>query len=334
MRVLVTGGAGYIGSHTLLQLLQNHHEVMVIDNLSNSKAETFEKIGTLSNRNFKFIQSDVLDQQALIDVFEEFKPQGVIHFAGLKSVAESVALPLLYYDVNVVGTLNVLKAMAHIDCNFIVFSSSATVYGTASKPPYTEQHDTAPVNPYGQTKLTAETLIKNWSDASAERKAVSFRYFNPVGAHGSGLLGEDPKEAPNNLMPILLQVAAGKLDKLSIFGNDFPTADGTAIRDYLHVEDLAQAHVLALEKISVLDKFQILNLGTGRGTSVFELVTLFERENNLQIPFKITSRRDGDAAESWADPSLALQVLAWSAKKSLAEMCRDSWHWQITNHPR
>jgi len=331
MRVLVTGGAGYIGTHTCVSLLEKNHEVLVFDNLSNSSPVALDRVKLITKKSFEFIEGDIRDQTTLLKVIRDFLPDAVIHFAGLKSVGESVEDPLQYYDVNVHGSLQLLKAMEIFDCNLLVFSSSATVYGPAKYLPYDESHPTAPTNPYGQSKLMFELMLKDWVKSNPKCKALCLRYFNPVGAHISGLIGEDPKNTPNNLMPLIVQTAAGRQTELSIFGADYDTRDGTGERDYIHVSDIANGHLLALEKNKILDPFQIINLGTGSGTTVKELIEEFEVSTHNNIKTKILERRPGDIAKCYADTKLAARLLDFKCTKTISDMCIDSWNWQKQN---
>lgn len=326
-KIFVTGGAGYIGSHTCIELLRQEHEIMVFDNLSNSSDESLRRVELLTNRKVKLVIGDIRDEVALRDAMHTFKPTSVIHFAGLKAVGDSVKNPLLYYKVNVAGSINVLRAMASIDCSEIVFSSSATVYGEKTLPPYSETQPTDPISPYGRSKLMVENILTDWVNAQITNRAVILRYFNPVGAHSSGLLGEDPTGVPNNLMPLIAQVAQRKRLKLAIYGSNYETKDGTGERDYVHVSDLAEGHVKAVEKIHNLKRIQILNLGTGRTTSVKELVETFEKINGVSVPTFKTEPRRGDVAKSYADPTLANKLLGFSCKRSVEEMCIDTWNW-------
>ncbi len=331
MRVLVTGGAGYIGSHTSVELLAAGHEVFVADSLCNGHFEALERVRGLSNRSLGFAKADVRDGKALNLVFDEFKPDAVIHFAGLKAVGESVAEPLRYYDVNVRGSVSLLEAMDRAGCTNIVFSSSATVYGEPEYLPYDETHPTRPVNPYGRTKLMVEEILCDWATADMARRATALRYFNPVGAHASGQIGEDPHGVPNNLMPFIAQVAVGRREYLSVFGDDYDTRDGTGLRDYIHVVDLARAHVAAVEHQAGLEPFEALNIGSGSGATVLELIGAFERASSVEIARKISPRRDGDLPAFWANPALAAERLGWQTSLTLDEMCRDTWHWQRGN---
>lgn len=327
----MTGGAGYIGSHTCLELLAAGHEVFVIDNLSNGHVDAIERVRVLSNRALGFAEVDVRDGGALDCVLDDFKPEAVIHFAGLKAVGESVAEPLRYYDVNVRGSVSLLKAMDRASCTNIVFSSSATVYGDPEYLPYDEAHPTRPVNPYGRTKLMVEDILRDWAAADTSRRATSLRYFNPVGAHASGQIGEDPLGVPNNLMPFIAQVAVGRLEYLSVFGDDYDTRDGTGLRDYIHVVDLAKAHVAAVERQAGFEPFEALNIGSGSGATVLELVAAFERASGVQVARKFAPRRDGDLPAFWADPAHAAGRLGWQTSLSIDEMCRDTWRWQSDN---
>ena len=327
----MTGGAGYIGSHTCVELLAAGHEVFVIDNLSNGHVEAVEWVRVLSNRTLGFAESDVRDGGALDRVFDKFRPDAVIHFAGLKAVGESVAEPLRYYNVNVCGSVSLLEAMDRAGCTNIVFSSSATVYGDPEYLPYDEAHPTRPVNPYGRTKLMVEDILRDWAAADTAHRAASLRYFNPVGAHASGKIGEDPLGVPNNLMPFISQVAVGRREFLSVFGDDYDTHDGTGLRDYIHVVDLAKAHVATVERQAGLESFEVLNIGSGSGATVLELVAAFERASGVQIARKFAPRRDGDLSAFWADPAYAAEWLGWQTSLSIDEMCRDTWHWQSNN---
>lgn len=329
--ILVTGGTGFIGSHTTLELLQNGYNVVVIDNLSNSKIDSIKRVEKITGKTIDFYQVDLLDKQALEEIFNAYSFSAVIHFAALKAVGESVEKPLLYYKNNITATINLCETMQKADVKNIVFSSSATVYGDATQSPLSEDSSLGAVNPYGQTKLTVEYLLKDLHTSDTAWNVALLRYFNPVGAHESGMIGEDPGGEPNNLMPYITQVAVGKLDKLRVFGNDYPTRDGTGERDYIHVVDLAIGHLKALEKLSENPGLVVYNLGTGSGSTVLELVQTFEEVNGVPIPYEIAPRRDGDAATCYADPSKAEKELDWKAKRGLKEMCRDSWNWQKKN---
>lgn len=331
MKVLVTGGAGYIGSHTCLELLSAGHDVMVVDNLSNSRLEAMRRVQELAGRSLSFRQTDVRDEAGLLAILDEFPADAVIHFAGLKAVGESVAKPLEYYDNNVNGTLSLCRAMRARGVRRLVFSSSATVYGDPHTVPIREDFPLSTTNPYGRSKLMVEEILRDFHASSPEWAIMLLRYFNPVGAHPSGRIGEDPQGIPNNLMPFIAQVAVGRRECLSIFGGDYPTQDGTGVRDYIHVVDLSVGHVRALERLSAGPGFHAVNLGTGRGYSVLEVVTAFGRAAGREIPYRITPRRPGDVAACWADPSLARRELGWEALRGLDEMCADSWRWQSAN---
>jgi UDP-glucose 4-epimerase len=329
MRVLVTGGAGYIGSHTCVELLESGHTVLVVDNFSNGNEEAINRIQEITKRDLDLAPIDIRDTSKLEQVLENFNPDVVIHFAGLKAVGESVANPLKYYDVNVVGSISLLKAMENGKCNKIVFSSSATVYGEPNYLPYDEMHPTNPVNAYGQTKLMVEKIIRDWTNVVDDRKGIILRYFNPIGAHSSGLIGEEPSGIPNNLMPYIAHVAVGKQNKLKIFGDNYFTKDGTGSRDYIHVVDLAKAHIKTIEK--KLNSFEILNIGRGEGVTVMELLKTFEEVSGKAINFDIVNRRDGDLSEFWADASLASNLLDWEPNLTIHQMCEDTWRWQRKN---
>jgi len=335
MKVLVTGGAGYIGSHTSIQLLKAGYEVVIFDNLSNSKREALSRIAELAGRDPEFHHADLRDVDALGDVFAGRNIAAVIHFAGLKAVGESVRIPIDYYDNNVVGTLRLLEVMARADCRTLVFSSSATVYGAPASLPICEDFPLSATNPYGRTKLMIEEILRDLHRAEPSWRIALLRYFNPVGAHASGRLGEDPRGIPNNLMPFIAQVAVGRRKELLVFGDDYPTPDGTGVRDYIHVEDLAEGHLRALEKLDMPDCkngcIETYNLGTGNGHSVLEVVNAFSRASGRSIPCRIVERRPGDIAACYADPSKARQELGWQACRTLDEMCADTWHWQQSN---
>ena len=330
MKVLVTGGAGYIGSHTCVELLEADHEVFVVDNLCNGHEAALERIQSITNCELQFMNADIRDGSALDKIFDTFKPNAVIHFAGLKAVGESVANPLMYYDVNVGGSISLLTAMSKAGCNNIVFSSSATVYGKPKYLPYDEEHPTNPVNPYGRTKLMIENIIYDWIKVDLKRKGTVLRYFNPVGAHESGLIGEEPIGVPNNLMPYIAQVADGRREHLNIFGNDYETADGTGARDYIHVVDLALAHIGALNQ-SKLDKFEVLNIGAGKSTTVLELVSKFEEISGVSIKSKYLPRRDGDLAAFWANSSKSFEKMGWKTERNIEQICEDTWRWHKFN---
>ena len=331
MSILVTGGAGFIGSHTVVELLEKGEDIVIVDNFVNSKPEVLEKIKKITEKDFKFYEVDLLDKENLEKVFIENKIEAVIHFAGLKAVGESVEKPIEYYHNNITGTLILLELMKKYNCKKIIFSSSATVYGTPKTVPIKEDFPLSTTNPYGSTKLMIEQILKDVCIADKEFCAILLRYVNPIGAHKSGLLGESPNGIPNNLMPYINQVALGKLDHLNVFGNDYPTVDGTGVRDYIHVVDLAKGHVKALKKAREITGAEAYNLGTGKGYSVLEIVKAFEDANNIKIKYEITARRAGDIAECYADPSKAKQELDWEATKNLEEMCKDSWNFTTQN---
>ena len=331
MSILVTGGAGFIGSHTVVELLEKGEDIVIVDNFVNSKPEVLEKIKKITEKDFKFYVVDLLDEENLEKVFIENKIEAVIHFAGLKAVGESVEKPIEYYHNNITGTLILLELMKKYNCKKIIFSSSATVYGTPKTVPIKEDFPLSTTNPYGSTKLMIEQILKDVCIADKEFCAILLRYFNPIGAHKSGLLGESPNGIPNNLMPYINQVALGKLDHLNVFGNDYSTVDGTGVRDYIHVVDLAKGHVKALKKAREITGAEAYNLGTGKGYSVLEIVKAFEDANNIKIKYEITARRAGDIAECYADPSKAKQELDWEATKNLEEMCKDSWNFTTQN---
>ena len=326
-KIFVTGGAGYIGSHTCVELLRANHEVMVFDDLSNSCEDALRRVELITNRTLSFFKGDIKNRSQLSDAISSFKPNSVMHFAGLKAVAESVTQPLRYYDVNVHGSINLLQAMDKVDCKEIIFSSSATVYGEINISPYKETMSVDPLSPYGRTKLICENVLKDWTSTSDTKRAVALRYFNPVGAHTSGLLGEDPKDTPNNLMPLIVQTAQKKRHVLSIFGTDYDTRDGTGERDYIHVMDLARGHTQALNSLINLKRFQVLNLGTGKGTTVTELIRTFEEINNVGVATNLVERRPGDVAKSIADPAIARKLIGFECTQTLEEMCADTWNW-------
>lgn len=332
MSILVTGGAGYIGSHTVVELLNKGEDIVIVDNFVNSKPEVLDRIKKITGKDFKFYEVDILDEENLSKVFEENDIESVIHFAGLKAVGESVVKPIEYYHNNITGTLVLLKLMKKYNCNRIVFSSSATVYGTPERVPLTEDCKTGgTTNPYGTTKLFIEQILQDVYVANNNFSVALLRYFNPIGAHESGLIGEDPNDIPNNLMPYITGVASGKLEVLNVFGNDYPTKDGTGVRDYIHVVDLAKGHLKALDKIRKEPGVQIYNLGTGNGYSVLDIVNTFQRVNNIEVKYRIAPRRPGDIAECYADPTKAKRELGWVAEKGIEEMCKDSWNFIISN---
>jgi UDP-glucose 4-epimerase len=331
MRILVTGGAGYIGSHTVLELLKTGFEVVVVDNLSNSKEESLKRISELAEKSVDFYKADLLDMEALKSIFSKYEIDAVIHFAGLKAVGESVSIPLHYYHNNITGTLMLLEAMKDANVKNIVFSSSATVYGDPERTPITEEDKLGPTNPYGRTKYMIEEIMKDLHVSDNSWNIILLRYFNPVGADKSGRIGEDPNGIPNNLMPFISQVAVGKLKELSIFGNDYPTHDGTGVRDYIHVVDLAIGHIKAIQKLREKPGVAIYNLGTGQGYSVLDMLKAFEKASGKKIPYKFVDRRPGDIAICYADPSKAFKELGWKAEQGLEQMCEDSWRWQLMN---
>ncbi|WP_125609602.1 UDP-glucose 4-epimerase GalE [Specibacter cremeus] len=331
MKVLVTGGAGYIGSHTVLCLLEAGHDVVVLDNLANSSAESLRRIEELTGRAAAFIEADLLDAAAVDRAFAGAGIDAVIHFAGLKAVGESVAKPLMYYQNNVVGTLNLLAAMDAHGVKTLVFSSSATVYGASEEVPLVEKMPLDATNPYGRTKEQIEDILTDLGAADPTWRIALLRYFNPVGAHESGRIGEDPRGIPNNLLPFVAQVAVGRREKVMVFGNDYPTPDGTGVRDYIHVMDLAAGHLAALDYLPGHDGVFRWNLGTGRGSSVLEVIHAFGEAAGAPVPFEFAARRPGDTAVSFADPSAALADLGWSAHRNLAQMCQDHWRWQHDN---
>lgn len=331
MTVLVTGGLGYIGSHTCVSLLQAGHDVVILDNLSNSVATVARRIEAIAGRRPLFVEGDMLDGALLDRIFADRRIAAVIHFAGSKAVEESAAEPLKYYRNNVSGTLSLLGAMTRANVRTLVFSSSATVYGEATSLPIREDFPRAATNPYGRSKLIQEDMLSDLARADRNWRIVSLRYFNPVGAHVSGQIGEDPKGTPNNLMPYLLQVAIGRRAELRIFGGDYPTPDGTCIRDFIHVQDLADGHLAALKYLETKSGYVAINLGAGKGVSVLEMCTAFERATNHKLPRKVVERRTGDVAACWSDPSLARELLGWKPERDLLQMCRDAWNWQTKN---
>jgi UDP-glucose 4-epimerase len=329
--VLLTGGAGYIGSHTALALLNANEQVISFDNYHNSSSESLKRVQQLSGRSLIDIQGDVLDSQALAQVFEQYPIKAVIHFAALKAVGESTAKPLWYYENNVAGTINLCKVMSQYGVKKLVFSSSATVYGAAEQMPIHESAPRSATNPYGQSKLMIEHILADLHSSDPDWKIAVLRYFNPVGADASGMIGENPNGIPNNLMPFITQVAVGKRDKLQVFGSDYPTADGTGVRDFIHVSDLARGHLAALGYLQQVQGIDYINLGTGQGYSVLDVIHSFSKVNQLDIPYVLTDRRPGDIAQCYADPSKAAQVLKWTTEKTLEDMVRDSWNWQKNN---
>lgn len=325
MAILVTGGAGYIGSHTCVELLNRDKEIIILDNFVNSDRSSLEKIKEITGKHFKFYEVDLLDEISVDKVFSENNIDSVIHFAGLKAVGESVEKPIEYYHNNITGTLILLKVMKKYNCKKIVFSSSATVYGAPKTVPIKEDFPLSTTNPYGTTKLMIEQILKDVCVADKDFGAILLRYFNPIGAHESGKIGENPRGIPNNLMPYIVRVAKGEYKELSVFGNDYPTPDGTGVRDFIHVVDLSIGHIHALDKLENFKGVEVYNLGTGHGYSVLELVKTFEKINNVKVPYKIVERRPGDIAECYADATKAKEELGWEAHKSIEDMCRDSW---------
>ena len=331
MAILVTGGAGYIGSHTVIELQNAGYDVVVMDNLSNSSEVALERVQEITGKSLTFYKADILDREATEEIFSKEKIEAVIHFAGLKAVGESVQKPWEYYENNIGGTLNLIKAMREANCKNIVFSSSATVYGVNNKVPYTEDMPTSATNPYGYTKVMIEQILNDMTVSDKDWSVVALRYFNPIGAHESGLIGEDPNGIPNNLVPYIAQVAQGKLEHLRVFGDDYETPDGTGVRDYIHVTDLAKGHLAALEFAAAHKGFQPVNLGTGKGSSVMEVVKAYEKACGKSIPVVVTPRRAGDIAESYAETDLAKKLLNWEAKLDINKMCADSWNFTVKN---
>ena len=328
MRIAVTGGAGYIGSHTIVVLQEAGHETLILDNFANAERDVPDRIAAITGTRPAVEDVDITDGPGLGHVLARFQPDALIHFAGLKAVGEAVAEPLEYYRVNVGGSVTLFQELAKINCNRVVFSSSATVYGDPDQVPIPEHHPLRPTNPYGQSKRMVEQVIEDWGGADPELAAINLRYFNPVGAHPSARIGEHPQGVPNNLMPYVAQVAAGWREELSVFGNDYDTPDGTGVRDYIHVMDLARAHLAALKLTEQSRGVQAINVGTGRGYSVLEMIRSFEDASGQDVPFVVTDRRPGDIAVSLADPTLAADRLGWRAKHDLDTMCRDAWAWQ------
>ncbi|HNQ84533.1 MAG TPA: UDP-glucose 4-epimerase GalE [Deltaproteobacteria bacterium] len=331
MRILVTGGAGYIGSHTCVELLDAGHEVTVVDNLMNSKEEALRRVQEIAGRSLTFHRADLLDRRAVREIFSSGQIDAVIHFAGLKAVGESVQVPLSYYHNNITGTLVLCEVMAEHAVRNIVFSSSATVYGDPSSVPIREDFPLGPTNPYGRTKWMIEEILRDLHTSDPSWNMVLLRYFNPIGAHGSGRIGEDPQGIPNNLLPFIAQVAVQRLPELKVFGNDYPTPDGTGVRDYIHVVDLARGHLAALRCLSARGGVKVYNLGTGRGYSVLEIVKAFEQASGRKIPYSVVGRREGDIATCYADPSSANRELGWKAEYGIDVMCSDTWRWQSGN---
>ena len=331
MKILVTGGAGYIGSHTCVELLENDQDIVVVDNLINSSRVSLERVEKITGKQIPFHKVDILDKKSLHKVFSKYNFDAVIHFAALKAVGESVEKPLLYYHNNVSGSLILYEVMQEHNVKNIVFSSSATVYGDPDSVPIKEDFPVTTTNPYGSTKLMMETILQDLQNADQDWNVALLRYFNPIGAHPSGLIGEDPNGIPNNLLPYISQVAVGKLDKLQVFGDDYPTPDGTGVRDYIHVVDLARGHLAALDKLKENPGTVIYNLGTGNGYSVLDMIKAFEKASGRDVPYEIVDRRPGDIAECWADPSKAKKELGWEAEYGIDEMCQHAWNWQSKN---
>ena len=333
MKILVTGGAGYIGSHTVVELLNAGHEVAVVDNLSNASVKALDRVEEITGKKVSFYEVDIRDDVTLEEVFKNEQPEAVIHFAGLKAVGESVEIPLKYFDNNIGGTLTLLHVMKKTGCKSMVFSSSATVYGKPETVPIREDFPTSVTNPYGRTKLVIEDMLKDLYRSDPSWNVILLRYFNPIGAHESGRIGEDPSGIPNNLLPYIAKVAVGKLEKVSVFGNDYDTPDGTGVRDYIHVVDLAKGHIKAIEKIETEKNVgcKTYNLGTGLGYSVLDIIEAFGKACGKEIPYVIAGRREGDVDILYADPSLAKEELGWSAEYDLSRMCEDTWRWQSHN---
>ena len=331
MKVLLTGGAGYIGSHTAVECLAAGYEVIVFDNLSNSSTKSLERVSQIAKKPIDFVQGDIRDRAALRKIFTQYAIDTVVHFAGLKAVGESVEKPLLYYDNNITGSIALFEVMAEAGVRSVVFSSSATVYGDPVSVPITEDFPLSATNPYGRSKLFIEEMLRDIAYADENWHIALLRYFNPVGAHESGLIGEDPRGTPNNLMPYIAQVAGGRRSHLNVFGGDYPTPDGTGVRDYIHVVDLARGHVAALNHLQAQGGVQTWNLGTGNGVSVLDMVHAFESVSGKSIGYEIVARRPGDVAQCWADPSRASRDLDWHAEYDLARMCEDTWRWQQMN---
>lgn len=331
MKILVTGGAGYIGSHTCVELIAVGYDLVIIDNLCNSSSESINRIKNITGKSVDFIKGDIRDRELLRTAFEQFSIDAVIHFAGLKAVGESVARPLRYYNNNVSGSVALFEVMAEFGCSKIVFSSSATVYGETASVPIKECFPLSTNNPYGASKLMVENILNDVSKSDPTWSIALLRYFNPIGAHESGLIGEDPNGIPNNLLPYISQVAVGLREKLLVFGGDYDTVDGTGVRDYVHVVDLAKGHVAALEKLKQSPGLVAVNLGTGRGCSVLEMVKAFEQASGKAVPYEVVARRSGDVAQSYADPNMAFEVLDWNAELSIKQMCEDAWRWQSLN---
>ncbi len=331
-KILVTGGAGFIGTHTVIELIQAGHQVVVVDNLVNSNRKSLEVVERITGVEIPFYEADIRDTDTLRDIFKQEEPTGIIHFAGLKAVGESTRIPLAYYDNNIAGTVSLLKAMEENNCKNIIFSSSATVYGDPHTVPILEDFPLSVTNPYGRTKLMLEKILTDIYKADSEWNVVLLRYFNPIGAHESGDLGENPNGIPNNLLPYVTQVAVGKLEQVQVFGDDYDTEDGTGVRDYIHVVDLAKGHVAALKKIQKGSGLNVYNLGTGKGYSVLEIIQNMEKAVGRPIPYRIVDRRPGDIAACYSDPAKAKAELGWEAELGITQMCEDTWRWQ-SKHP-
>jgi UDP-glucose 4-epimerase len=331
MKILVTGGAGYIGSHTTILLIESGYEVIIFDNFSNSSKESIKRVEKIVGQSIITVEGDIRKKEDLQKVFQDHEIESVIHFAGLKAVGDSVEQPLNYYDNNIYGTIVLCEVMAEHNCKSIIFSSSATVYGEPKITPIDESFPTSATNPYGRSKLFIEEMLRDLYISDSSWKIVLLRYFNPVGAHESGTIGEDPNGIPNNLVPFIAQTAVGKRDYLRVWGNDYNTPDGTGVRDYIHVVDLAEGHLKALDQIQSFNKVMTINLGTGNGFSVLDMVKAFEQASEKTVPYKIMPRRAGDIATCYADPAYAKKILNWEAKRSIKEMCEDTWRWQKRN---
>ncbi len=332
MAILITGGAGYIGSHTVVELLNAGREVVIVDNFSNSQPSVLDNIKKITGKDFKFYEVDLLDRDGLEKVFSENVIDSCIHFAGYKAVGESVAQPLKYYHNNITGTLILCELMQKYGAKVLVFSSSATVYGNPASVPISEDFPLSTTNPYGETKLMIERILGDICNSDSEWSVSVLRYFNPIGAHKSGLIGENPKGIPNNLLPYIMQVASKKLPYLNVYGNDYPTKDGTGVRDYIHVVDLANAHLKAIERAEKVNGIEHYNVGTGNGYSVLEIVKAYEKASGIEVPYKIVGRRSGDIAECYANPQKAHDILGWTAQYGIEDMCSDSYRWECNNH--
>lgn len=332
MAILITGGAGYIGSHTVVELLNAGRDVVIVDNFSNSQPSVLDNIKKITGKDFKFYEVDLLDREGLEKVFCENSIDSCIHFAGYKAVGESVAQPLKYYHNNITGTLILCELMQKYGAKVLVFSSSATVYGNPASVPISEDFPLSTTNPYGETKLMIERILSDICKSDSEWSVSVLRYFNPIGAHKSGLIGENPKGIPNNLLPYIMQVASKKLPYLNVYGDDYPTKDGTGVRDYIHVVDLALAHLKAIERAEKVDGIEHYNVGTGKGYSVLEIVKAYEKASGIEVPYKIVGRRSGDIAECYANPKKAHDILGWTAQYGIEDMCSDSYRWECNNH--